>query len=104
MLFRRRAVRRYGSATKRSNVERPELEELLDLCRKKKIQKVLVTEFSRLGRRRSETPALMEAITQTGVSIYAHNLDGPPLRFRNASSQWQTQSGGQHCYCRDDRD
>ena len=72
-------VQETGSATKRSNVERPELEELLDLCRKKKIRKVLVTEFSRLGRRRSETPALMEAITQTGVSIYAHNLDGPPL-------------------------
>jgi len=40
----------------------------------KAIKKVLVTEFSRLGRRRSETPALMEAITQAGVSIYAHNL------------------------------
>ena len=67
-------VQEIGSATKRSNVERPELEELLNLCRNKKIRKVLVTEFSRLGRRRSETPALMEAITQTGVSIYAHNL------------------------------
>ena len=63
-----------GSATKRSNVDRPELDNLLDLCRKKTIRKVLVTEFSRLGRRRSETPALMEAITQAGVSIYAHNL------------------------------
>ncbi|WP_186742375.1 recombinase family protein [Spirosoma utsteinense] len=63
-----------GSATKRSNVDRPELDKLLDLCRRKLIRKVLVTEFSRLGRRRSETPALMEAITQAGVSIYAHNL------------------------------
>ena len=63
-----------GSATKRSNVDRPELDSLLDLCRKKIIRKVLVTDFSRLGRRRSETPALMEAITQAGVSIYAHNL------------------------------
>ena len=35
---------------------------------------MLVTEFSRLGRRRSETPALVEAITEAGVSIYAHNL------------------------------
>ena len=63
-----------GSATKRSNVQRPEVEQLLTLCRAKVIRKVLVTEFSRLGRRRSETPALMEAITQAGVSIYAHNL------------------------------
>lgn len=63
-----------GSATKRSNVDRPELERLLKICRAKSVRKVLVTEFSRLGRRRSETPALMEAITESGVSIYAHNL------------------------------
>ena len=63
-----------GSATKRSNVQRPEVEQLLTLWRAKVIRKVLVTEFSRLGRRRSETPALMEALTQAGVSIYAHNL------------------------------
>lgn len=63
-----------GSATRRSNVDRPELDQLLQLCLTKAIKKVLVTEFSRLGRRRSETPALMEAITQAGVSIYAHNL------------------------------
>ncbi|QJW88367.1 recombinase family protein [Spirosoma taeanense] len=63
-----------GSATKHSNVDRPELDKLLNLCRTKAIKKVLVTEFSRLGRRRSETPALMEVITEAGVSIYAHNL------------------------------
>ena len=79
-----------GSATKRSNrtgepVQRPEVEQLLTLCRAKVIRKVLLTEFSRLGRgRRSETPALMEAITQASVSIYAHNLDGPPPRLGNA--------------------
>jgi DNA invertase Pin-like site-specific DNA recombinase len=63
-----------GSATRRSNVDRPELDQLLRLCRTKTIKKVLVTEFSRLGRRRSETPSLMEAITQAGVSVYAHSL------------------------------
>jgi DNA invertase Pin-like site-specific DNA recombinase len=63
-----------GSTTKGLNVDRPEIEFLLSLCRAKTIRKVMVTEFSRLGRRRSETPALMEAITETGVSIYAHNL------------------------------
>lgn len=67
-------IHEVGSATKRSNVQRQELENLLTLCRTKVIKKVLVTEFSRLGRRRSETPALMEAITECGVSIYAHNL------------------------------
>ena len=67
-------IQEIGSATKRNNVDRPEIDKLLRLCRSKTIRKVLVTEFSRLGRRRSETPVLMEAITEAGVSVYAHNL------------------------------
>lgn len=67
-------IQEIGSATKRNNVDRPEIDQLLKLCRSKTIRKVLVTEFSRLGRRRSETPVLMEAITEAGVSVYAHNL------------------------------
>lgn len=67
-------IQETGSATKRNNVDRPEIEQLLKLCLSKTIRKVLVTEFSRLGRRRSETPVLMEAITEAGVSVYAHNL------------------------------
>lgn len=42
-------VHETGSATKRSNVQRPELGKLLKLCRTKAIKKVLVTEFSRLA-------------------------------------------------------
>ena len=38
-----------GSTTKRRNVDRPELDRLLKLCRTRAIKKVLVTEFSRLG-------------------------------------------------------
>ncbi|WP_262891318.1 recombinase family protein [Spirosoma utsteinense] len=60
-----------GCATRRSNVDRPELDKLLKLCKLKAIKKVLVTELLRLGRCRSETPAPMEAITEVGVSIYA---------------------------------
>lgn len=67
-------IQEIGSATKRNNVDRPEVDQLLKLCRSKTIRKVLVTEFSPLGRRRSETPVLMEAITEAGVSVYAHNL------------------------------
>ena len=52
-------IQEIGSATKRNNVDRPEIDKLLRLCRSKTIRKVLVTEFSRLGRRRSETPVLM---------------------------------------------
>lgn len=59
VIFSRLSDGRCRSATKRSNIDRPELDNLLDLCRSKIIRKVLVTEFSRLGRRRSETPALM---------------------------------------------
>ena len=40
-----------GSATKRRNIDRPEIEQLLELCRSGSIKKVLVSEFSRLGRR-----------------------------------------------------
>ena len=49
----------------------------------KVIRSVLVMEFSRLGRHRNETPALIEAITQAGVTIYAHNLGGSPMRLGN---------------------
>jgi DNA invertase Pin-like site-specific DNA recombinase len=55
-------------------VQRPELEELLSLCRKRVISKILVSELTRLGRRRGETPQLIEEITELGVSIFAHNL------------------------------
>jgi DNA invertase Pin-like site-specific DNA recombinase len=64
-----------GSATKRRNVERLELAQLLELCRRRLIKKVLVTEYTRLGRRRGDTPVLVEEITELGVSIYAHNLN-----------------------------
>lgn len=63
-----------GSATKRRNVDRPEVGQLLELCKSGSIKKVLVTEFSRLGRRRGETARLLEEITEMGVSVYAHNL------------------------------
>ncbi len=63
-----------GSATKRKNMQRPELTELLNLCRSRTIKKVLVTEYTRLGRRRGETPMLLQQITETGVSVYAQNI------------------------------
>lgn len=63
-----------GSATKRRNIDRPEVGRLLELCRSGSINKVLVSEFSRLGRRRGETAGLLEEITELGVSVYAHNL------------------------------
>jgi DNA invertase Pin-like site-specific DNA recombinase len=63
-----------GSATKRKLAARPELQELLVLTASGQIKKVLVTEFSRLGRLRGETPMVMQQITEHGVSIYADNI------------------------------
>lgn len=63
-----------GSATKRRLTSRPELQQLLTLCQSGQIGKVLVTEFSRLGRLRGETPMVMQQIAEYGVSIYAHNI------------------------------
>ncbi|WP_019989820.1 recombinase family protein [Rudanella lutea] len=70
-----------GSATKRRLANRPELTKLLELCRSGAIKKVLVTEFSRLGRLRGETPQVIDEITELGVSIYAHNLGMETLLF-----------------------
>lgn len=71
-----------GSATKRRLADRAELRELLRLCQTGQIDKVLVTEFSRLGRQRGETPMVIEQIAQSNVSIYAHNL-GMETRLPN---------------------
>ena len=75
-----------GSATKRRNVDRPEIELLLELCRSGSIKKVLVSEFSRLGRRRGETARLLEEITDLGVSVYAHNLGMETLQSNGSGT------------------
>jgi DNA invertase Pin-like site-specific DNA recombinase len=61
-----------GNKTKRQ--DRKDLDELLTLAREGRYKKVLITEVSRLGRRPQETYQLMEALTELGVSVYAHNL------------------------------
>lgn len=54
------------------NLKRPELQKLLELARSGVIDKVLVTEVSRLGRRTSEVLQIIEELTDLGVSIYVH--------------------------------
>lgn len=63
-----------GSATKKRNIKRPELVELVTLCRPQKIQKVLVTEYTRLGRQRGETHILIDNLTELSITVYAHNV------------------------------
>ncbi|HEX8351085.1 MAG TPA: recombinase family protein [Hymenobacter sp.] len=56
---------------------RPELQKLLELAMTGQIDKVLVTEVSRLGRRTSEVLQVVEQLTDLGVSVYAqtYNLE-----------------------------
>lgn len=76
-----------GSASKRTNLQRPEIDELRERLRQGDVDKLLVTEFSRLGRMRGETPQLVEEITAMGISIYADNLGIETLNADGSRNQ-----------------
>jgi DNA invertase Pin-like site-specific DNA recombinase len=59
----------------KSNDERHGITELLSLAASGGIQKVLVTEVSRLGRRTSEILKILEELSDRGVSVYAQNYN-----------------------------
>lgn len=54
----------------KDNDERDSIDQLLQLCDTKQIQKVLITEVSRLGRRPSQTHQILEYLTERKISIY----------------------------------
>lgn len=54
----------------KDNKERDGIEELIKLCENQPIQKVLITEVSRLGRRPSQTHQMLEFLTQKRISIF----------------------------------
>jgi DNA invertase Pin-like site-specific DNA recombinase len=56
------------------NQEREGIQQLLALSRRGAIQKVLVSEVSRLGRSTVEVLQIIEELTQLGVSIYIQNF------------------------------
>ncbi|WP_046247458.1 recombinase family protein [Hymenobacter terrenus] len=58
----------------RRNQEREGIQQLLALSRRGAIQKVLVSEVSRLGRSTVEVLQIVEELTQLGVSIYVQNF------------------------------
>lgn len=62
------------SGSRNSRARRPDLDQLLQLARAGQIQKVLVTELSRLGRRARETRQVVEELMDMGVSVYALNI------------------------------
>jgi DNA invertase Pin-like site-specific DNA recombinase len=61
-----------GSASKRRNQDRPEVQQLRELVAAGQVSRVLITEVSRLGRLPSQAHALLEELTEAGVSIYIH--------------------------------
>ncbi|MGV3540691.1 MAG: recombinase family protein [Rufibacter sp.] len=63
-----------GSASKRLRVQRPELQRLLELARAGTIQKILVTEISRLGRKPAETIKLVDQLSELKVSVFTKNI------------------------------
>ena len=56
------------------NQDRDGIQQLLALSRQGAIQKVLVSEVSRLGRSTVEVLQIVEELTQLGVSIYVQNF------------------------------
>ena len=56
------------------NQEREGIQQLLELSRRGAIQKVLVSEVSRLGRSTVEVLQIVEELTQLGISIYVQNF------------------------------
>ena len=54
----------------KKNQDREGIQQLLELSRRGAIQKVLVSEVSRLGRSTVEVLQIVEELTQLGISIY----------------------------------
>ena len=54
--------------------ERDGLKKLIDLARSKKIDKVVISEISRLGRKVSDGIKIIDELSECGVSIYIRNI------------------------------
>lgn len=57
----------------KSSTDRPQLNELLEMVKEGKIQKVLVTELTRLGRSQSDIFNSIDILNKNCVSLYMHN-------------------------------
>ncbi len=74
-----------------SNEKRKELVAMLDYLSKNQVDKVMVTELSRLGRDTLQVLDVMETLTKAGVSLYIHNYNIETLTTEgkvNAMSQF----------------
>jgi DNA invertase Pin-like site-specific DNA recombinase len=70
----------------KANGERAGIQKLLQLAAAGSIDKVLITEISRLGRKVSEVTTLIDQLTNAGVSVYVENLGFETLNGRGQSN------------------
>lgn len=61
-----------SGATK--NSDREGIQQLFDLAQRRSIDKVVVTEISRIGRNVSESVQIIDRLTASGVSLYIQNI------------------------------
>ena len=58
----------------KKNSEREGVQQLFDLAQRRSIDKVVVTEISRIGRNVSESVQIIDQLTASGVSLYIQNI------------------------------
>lgn len=58
----------------KKNSEREGVQQLFDLAQRRGINKVVVTEISRIGRNVSESVQIIDQLTASGVSLYIQNI------------------------------
>lgn len=58
----------------KKNSERVGVQQLFDLAQRRSIDKVVVTEISRVGRNVSESVQIIDQLTASGVSLYIQNI------------------------------
>lgn len=58
----------------KTNTEREGIQQLFDLAQRRAVQKIVVTEISRIGRNVSESVQIIETLTACGVSLYIQNI------------------------------
>ena len=58
----------------KSNTDRAGIQELFALAQRRAVQKIVVTEISRIGRNVAESVQIIETLTAAGVSLYIQNI------------------------------
>ena len=58
----------------KANIDREGVQQLFALAKRRTIQKVIVTEISRIGRNVAESVQIIETLTAAGVSLYIQNI------------------------------